>query len=83
MQAPGLITVVNRTEKTFAERLKAARHKKGLSQAALAKLAGTSQGAIGNYENGDREAPRDVVRLAEALGVSPKWNDAAFVPAQA
>jgi transcriptional regulator with XRE-family HTH domain len=73
MQGRGLITVVKSHPRSFAERLKWAREAAELSQGALARKAGVSQGAIGNYESGARDAPRDVLRLAESLGVSPRW----------
>ncbi len=59
--------------KTFPERLKWARERKKWSQAELGRRAGLSQGAIGNYEKGERDEPRNLIQLAEALGVHPKW----------
>lgn len=59
---------------TFAERLKSARESAGFaSQAALARAAGLSPGAIGNWEAGTRHQPRDILSLAKVLGVSPDW----------
>jgi len=58
---------------TFAERLKSARERRNLSQAALARAAGVSAGAIGNYEAGTRAQPRDLFELAQALGVDAEW----------
>lgn len=58
---------------TIAERLKQAREKAGLTQPELAKKAGVSQGTIGNVESGLRKRPRELLAIAEALNVSPKW----------
>jgi len=67
--------------KTFASRLKYAREElAGLSQVALAKKAKVSPGTIGNYEAGTREAPRDLLSLASALGVSPLWLQEGKLP---
>lgn len=47
------------------------RKKKGLSQADLGKLIGTSGDVIGRYERGDIKPSIEVVtNIAEALGVS-------------
>ena len=58
----------------FSEKLKELRKAKGLTQAQLAKRAGFSNGAIGNYESGKRVKISlvDVCRLADALGVEPE-----------
>lgn len=69
MQADGLITSV----KTIGERLKWAREQRRLTQAALAKKAGVSQGTIGNIESGARDRPRDLLQIARALQASPDW----------
>lgn len=54
---------------TWGERLRAARHRAGLSQRALAARAGTSQATIAAYESG-RKVPSVVVfdRLLAATG---------------
>lgn len=57
----------------FAERLRYARQLQGLTQAALAKACGLSQGAIANYEGKSRQSAKEIFRLAEALRVSPIW----------
>src|SRR5215471_14361018 len=59
---------------TFGAALKRVRIASGLSQEALAELAGLSARTISAYERGIREAPyRDTVRqLANALGLSPR-----------
>jgi transcriptional regulator with XRE-family HTH domain len=58
---------------TFAKRLKDTRKERKLSQAKLARLCGLSQSAIANYEGQTRSNPKDVFRIAEALGVSADW----------
>lgn len=63
------ITCVN----SLAERMKYARDQRGLTQPSLAKLAGVSQGTIGNLEAGLRKMPRDIVALADALHVRAQW----------
>jgi phage repressor protein C with HTH and peptisase S24 domain len=59
--------------RTLAERLTWAREQKGLSQAALAKLSGVSQGTIGNLETGIRQTARKILEIASALDVDPIW----------
>lgn len=69
MQASCVITDV----KTIAERLTHAREAQGMTQEAVAKAAGVSQGTIGNIESGLRENPRELLAIAAAVGVSPQW----------
>lgn len=57
----------------LAQRLIQARENKGLTQGALAKLAGVSQGTIGNLEAGLRNSARKIVEIAAALDVDPAW----------
>lgn len=57
----------------FADRLRHARVQRKLSQAALARACGLSQGAIANYESKRREHAKDIFRLAEALSVNATW----------
>lgn len=57
----------------FADRLRHARLLRGLSQAALAKACGLSQGAIANYESKTRQSAKGIFQLAQALQVSPAW----------
>lgn len=57
----------------LAHRLTQARERKGLTQGALAKLAGVSQGTIGNLEAGLRNSARKILEIAEALEVDPTW----------
>ncbi|TEA79124.1 helix-turn-helix domain-containing protein [Allopusillimonas ginsengisoli] len=59
--------------KLFADRLRHARHLRGLSQSELARSCGLSQGAISNYESASRKTAKDVFRLAEALKVNAAW----------
>lgn len=58
---------------TLAQRLTQARERKGLTQGALAKLVGVSQGTIGNLEAGLRNSARKIVEIAAALDVDPAW----------
>ncbi|MBN8490143.1 MAG: helix-turn-helix transcriptional regulator [Burkholderiales bacterium] len=59
---------------SLATRLRWCREARGiLSQARLAKLAGVSVGAIGNYEAGKRHNPRNLLPIAEALKCDPTW----------
>lgn len=56
---------------TTGEKIKRFRVLKGLKQAELAKMAGVSRVAIGNYERGDRIPNIEIARkIAEALDVS-------------
>ena len=80
MQAAGPITNVNKedrsppgTSSTLAARVKWARTQRKLSQPALAKSAGVSQGTIGNIESGERKKPRDLLAIARALYANPDW----------
>lgn len=61
----------------FAERLKSARAKKGISQSDLAKAIGVAPGTISTYENpngGNRyPAFEKAVAIAECLEVSLDW----------
>lgn len=55
---------------TFSDRLKSLREEHGLSQIQLAKALGMSNGAIGNYESGQRK-PRyeDLENIADYFNV--------------
>lgn len=56
----------------FGQRLQEIRTDAGLTQTALARALNTSQSAISQMENGEREPSFDMLRrLAKALGVSP------------
>lgn len=59
---------------SLADRLRAARKEKGLTQAELAQLAGLSgQTLIGNLETGYRKTSAELPRIAKALGVDVMW----------
>lgn len=58
---------------TIAERLKAARKAKQLTQAGLAAKSGVVQQTIAKLETGKFKATRHLVELAAALDVSPEW----------
>jgi len=66
--------------KTIADRLKAAREAAHLKQDELAMKAGVSQGTIGNIESGLRKRPRELIAIAEAVGVNPKWLETGKPP---
>jgi transcriptional regulator with XRE-family HTH domain len=56
---------------TFAERLKVARERAGLSQTGLAEASGVPVGNIRDYEQGRREPLLGkAAKLAVALGIS-------------
>ena len=56
----------------FGRRLQEIRTDAGLSQTGLAKALHTSQSAISQMENGERQPSFEMLRrLAQALGVSP------------
>lgn len=59
----------------FSERLKLARQRKGLTQAALAEMAGLSQPTIWHLESPEKNASGSefTPRLARLLGVSADW----------
>jgi len=58
---------------TLAHRLKKARLLRELSQPALAKLAGVSQGTIGNIEAWIRGGSTSLAQLAHVLQVRYHW----------
>lgn len=58
---------------SIGDRCKRIRESLGMSQPALAKAAGVSNGTIGNLEAGLRKQPRELVAIARALGVTPEW----------
>lgn len=68
-QLTGPITPVN----SIGQRIKAARTTQGISQAELARRVGVSAGTIGNHEAATRAKPRELLAIAEALGVTPEW----------
>lgn len=66
--------------KTFGERLRHARHLRGMTQRELALASKVSQSAIGNYESDLRNSSRALLRLAQALDVSPAWLETGQLP---
>ncbi|HUL12618.1 MAG TPA: S24 family peptidase [Methylococcaceae bacterium] len=58
---------------SLGQRLKQAREMAQLSQRGLAKRSLLSQQLISKLENGLVESTTEVFRLAEALGVDPRW----------
>lgn len=69
---------------TIGDRIRLARKRAGLNQAALAERLGVSQPAVANWESGVHD-PRRVVlaKLADALGTSLDWlADGARSPAE-
>lgn len=60
--------------KTYAERIKYAMEKKGISQSELVKRTGLNKGAISSYLNNKYKPKQDAIYLlAKALGVSEIW----------
>ncbi|QDQ88180.1 helix-turn-helix domain-containing protein [Alcaligenaceae bacterium SJ-26] len=60
---------------TFGSRLRHARKLRGLTQQQLARIAGLSQSAVGNYESDQRHSSRALIALASALNIDPRWLD--------
>lgn len=58
---------------TVGSRLRAERIAQGLSQDAVAKRSGVTQGLIAQIERGTNQGSKHIVRIAEALGVSADW----------
>lgn len=58
---------------TLGSRVKAARLDAKLSQEALARQVGVSQGLIGQIESGKNQGSKHLAALARALGVSADW----------
>jgi uncharacterized protein len=66
---------------TPAEVIRNARHRRGLSQAALARRAGTSQPVISAYEHGRRDPTTSTLRrLVAASGERLELGLAAMIP---
>lgn len=59
--------------KTFADRLRWARQRQGLSQGDLARACKMSQSAISSYENGTRLSSKKLLSIAQVLGVNIYW----------
>ncbi len=68
---------------TFADRLRFARQHRKLSQGALARASGLSQGAISSYETGHRKSAKEIFKLAHILKVSPTWLSLGSGPMEA
>jgi len=70
-------------ENFFGEQLKRRRTELDMTQEQLAKCAGVSREAIGNYEAGRRTPPANTAKLiAAALGVPLDWlleNDISYI----
>lgn len=54
-------------------RLKLAREKRDLTQQQLAESSGVPQQNISALENRDSKTSEDLFRLADALGINPRW----------
>lgn len=67
---------------TLAKRLKHAREKANLSQAALAKRIGSGQSTIGSIENGRNQGSGKLLQIARALNVLPEWLETGRGPVQ-
>jgi len=68
---------------TLGKRLAAAREKKGLSQAALAKRVGAGQSTIASIESRNKDASGLLLlRIARVLGVDLVWLIEGGEPAQ-
>lgn len=75
-QVPVNITDVE----TIGSRVKERREELNWTQVELATLAGVSPGTIGNLESGIRENPRQLLEIADALGVKPEWLKTGRLP---
>ncbi len=60
-------------QESLANRLRNARLDKGWSQEYLASRADSSQAVIQKIENGKGLRPRNIERIAVALGLRPAW----------
>jgi transcriptional regulator with XRE-family HTH domain len=72
-QITSTVKVHEAAEAGVAQRLRALRIAKGLTQSQLAELAGTNQAVIQKIENGKSIRPRCIAALAVALVVNPAW----------
>lgn len=60
---------------SLAERVRAARKFKNMTQAQLAKASGAGQSDVSKIERGDIERTTHIIGLATALGCDPRWLD--------
>lgn len=67
-----LVDQIRATMTTFTDRLNQAMREAGLSQADLHRKSGYTRAAISKWVNGQSE-PKDILKLARILGVSPEW----------
>lgn len=58
---------------TVGKRLRTERTAQGLSQNAVAKRSGVTQGLIAQIEGGINEGSKHIMKIAAALGVSADW----------
>jgi phage repressor protein C with HTH and peptisase S24 domain len=58
---------------TFADRVRATRLERGMSQAQLATASGISQSTIAQIESSRNKGTKNIVELARALKVNPQW----------
>ncbi|MEG9499886.1 XRE family transcriptional regulator [Mannheimia indoligenes] len=58
---------------TLGTRLQKALHQQGLTQEGLANIVDVSQTAISDIAKGKTQNPRNIVEIAQALGVSVEW----------
>jgi len=61
------------TMKTLGERLKSALKDRGISESRLAEMVGASQQAINFIANGTTKNPRNLGKIANALGINEAW----------
>jgi transcriptional regulator with XRE-family HTH domain len=66
---------ISRKLQLFSERLKARRHRLGISQETLAENAKVSPRSVVAWESGKTNIPRgmEMSRLAKALGIESSW----------
>lgn len=67
-----LVNQIRATMTTFTDRLNQAMREADLSQADLHRKSGYTRAAISKWVNGQSE-PKDILKLARILGVSPEW----------
>lgn len=58
---------------TLGKRIEQAMSKKGMSRRELAEALGVSTMTIGDLVNDKTKKPRNLIEIAEILGVKPKW----------